>query len=421
MLLQRSRLLLGLCWVLLLSSSYSPHHIGIVLAVAEDNILASASATILLLRTQSVRNEEIPISGWGQHRYVYDPSMLPMPADASVEHAHGVVIHETDRTIIVTYKDTMQNSTRCLVRWRRNARRQPAEWLARGGGDNSGGDGVDLCQGVPHGLTLTTEEVESSLSETNVSAPSKTSFLYHANNEQRLHKTTLTGDIVWTVDGNLIFPSTASQMQRRQRIMRTRDHDDDKDDDSLPYRPTWFASQPESPFVFLADGYGSNRIFVLDKRTGNFTGHVFGGSGTDHGQFQTCHSITWDVRTNQMVVCDRENHRLEYFYVAADDNDPSVLEYSHTVSFDPLLRRPCNLRVNPSGDGYAIVPFLEGMVGILDQGNILVSYVNISDTLGQQGFLHPHDAHFVPGTDGDFVAVFWNPGRIGYFRRQQRS
>ena len=115
-----------------------------------------------------------------------------------------------------------------------------------------------------------------------------------------------------------------------------------------------------------------------------------------------------------MVVCDRENHRLEYFRV--DAGDPSVFAYVRTVSFDPLLRRPCNIRVRKE-DGYAIVAFLEGSVGILDRDNNLVDVINVTATLGQRGFLHPHDAHFVGGTSGDFVVVTWNPGRIGYFRR----
>ena len=119
-----------------------------------------------------------------------------------------------------------------------------------------------------------------------------------------------------------------------------------------------------------------------------------------------------------MVVCDRENHRLEYYDV--DAANKSKFEYKHTVSFYPLLKRPCNIRVR-QGDGTAIVPFLEGSVGILNFANELVSVVNISATLGNQGFLHPHDAHFVPGTRGDFVLVTWNPGRIGYFRRRKNT
>ena len=67
-----------------------------------------------------------------------------------------------------------------------------------------------------------------------------------------------------------------------------------------------------------------------------------------------------------------------------------------------------------------ILASLEGTVGIVNSNNELVSVLNITDTLGHFGFLHPHDAHFLPNnsnSNGDFVLVTWNPGRIGYFRR----
>ena len=125
--------------------------------------------------------------------------------------------------------------------------------------------------------------------------------------------------------------------------------------------------------------------------------------------------MTWDRRVQQMVVSDRENHRLEYFRI--DRDHPDVFAYDHTRSFQPFLQRPCHIRIHSDND-IAIVPALEGTVGILNAQNNMVSWLNISHHLGPEfGFWHPHDAHFVPGTDGDFVLVTWNPGRIGYFRR----
>jgi hypothetical protein len=303
--------------------------------------------------------------------------MLPLPVEATVEHAHGIVIDETDGTVIITYKDAI-DPTKCLLRWKRDAMMKAGEFIGPKTNDS-------LCRGVPHGLIAAAEEVDGK----GRSANGKPTVLYHANNDQLLHKTTMDGEILWTVEGSL---NTSS--------------------DDL-YSPTWFASQPDSPYIHMADGYGSSKIFVLDKVHGNYTGHSFGGHGSDHGFFQTCHSIAWDWRTQEMVVCDRENHRLEYFQV--DAKDPSKFSYSRTLSFYPLLQRPCNIRIRPR-DGYAIVPFLEGSVGILNQYNELLSIINITDNLGDQGFLHPHDASFV-GSNGDFIVVTWNPGRIGYFRR----
>ena len=313
--------------------------------------------------------QSIYVGGWGDWQYVYEPRRLDVPIAARVEHAHGIAVQD-DGTIIVTYKDAVDDS-KCLLRWRNcTTSCTTAELL---------GPGRALCQGVPHGLRAAVEDDGMSV-------------LYHANNEQALYKTSMEGDIIWSQRGQPNSTYTAD------------------------FKPTWFAAQPGSPWLYMADGYGSSRILVYDRKSGQYTGHVFGGIGTDHGQFQTCHAITWDPRSQEMVVCDRENHRLEYFQV--QPSNPATFEYSHTVSFYPLLQRPCNIRIR-SHDGMAIVPGLEGTVGILNQDNDLISLINVTAVLGDRGFLHPHDAHFMPGLSGDFVLATWNPGRIGYFRRIQ--
>lgn len=379
-------------------------------------ILRSASCIVLCLSAASSAESStessssaIPVGGWSDWKYEYDPLFLPLPPEATIENAHGIAIQD-DGTIIITYQDSTDPS-KCLLRWNATKTDKVAEFL---------GPGETLCAGVPHGLRAAIETDDTTKNEKTV--------LYHANNEQALYKTDLNGEVEWTFQG----PPDGSQ----------------------PYRPTWFASQPGSPFVHLADGYGASNIYVFDKSNGTYTGKSFGGRGNAHGKFQTCHAISWDWRWEQMVVSDRENHRLEYFKV--DRTDPSVFSYTHTVSFEPLLMRPCNIRVR-QGDGAAIVPALEGTVGILNSQNEMVSLINITEALGDQGFLHPHDAHFLPGTSGDFVlgmcehyndkklaanrwrvpivcvtslslistmllsffvAVTWNPGRVGYFRRQ---
>jgi hypothetical protein len=336
--------------------------------------MTTTAVSLLLISSlcnASIADEKKPIyvGGWEGWEYIYEETMLPLPSEAAVEHAHGIYIDE-QTGIIITYKD-MNDSSKCLLHWAPGRFEENGVFL---------GPGSSLCAGVPHGLRAAVEN--------------NTTYLYHANNEQALHKTTLSGDIVWTTNGK---PTKNT---------------------SVAYRPTWFATQPASisPYAYLADGYGSNRIYVYYRNNGTYTGHSFGGPGSLHGQFQTCHAVTWDWRIQKMVVCDRENHRLEYFDVMG--GGPSFY-YTHTASY-PELRRPCNIRIHhPSG--IAIVPALEGMVGILDARNQLISLINITEALGARGFLHPHDAHFVPGPSGDFVLVTWNPGRVGYFRRVRSS
>jgi hypothetical protein len=166
------------------------------------------------------------------------------------------------------------------------------------------------------------------------------------------------------------------------------------------------------PYVYPADGYGSSKVHVYYRANGTYTGTVVGGHGTAPGLFRTCHAITSDWRLHEMVVSDRENHRLQYFSIAP--TDPSVFQLQSILSFAPLLNQPCDIRFHEPTK-HAIVPFLEGTVAILDDSNHVVSVLNTTDALGDQGFLHPHDAHFIK--NGDFVLVTWNPGRIGYFRR----
>ena len=52
-------------------------------------------------------------------------------------------------------------------------------------------------------------------------------------------------------------------------------------------------------------------------RDGKWTGKTYGGTGSTHGKFHTCHAMTWDPRGGQMAVSDRANHRIEYFKIGA--------------------------------------------------------------------------------------------------------
>jgi len=308
----------------------------------------------------------MPGEGW---TYAYEPIMLPLPAEqdnsVNVSNAHGIEVFPNGN-IVVTYQDGSDES-KCLLKWERGAYHRPAKLI---------GPGAQLCKGVPHGLRAAQEDGGL--------------YLYHANNQQSLHKTLSNGTVVWQ---DLGPPAGAS----------------------VPFMPTWHDAQPGSPYVYLADGYGSSRIYVY-TREGRYTGQFFGGAGTDHGKFSTCHAITWDWRSSEFVVSDRENHRLEWFAVNA--SDPSVFEYKRTLSAESIgIQRPCNVRVR-SPDGVAIVPALEGNVAIVDRSNRVLSLVNVSGSdIGPSGWLHPHDAFLLP--NDDFVLVTWLPGRIGYFRRMR--
>lgn len=297
------------------------------------------------------------IGGQGAWQYQYEPTMLQMPDGVKAGDYHGLAV-DKDLNIHLTYT----GNEHCLVRW------SPDDGYTK---PLVMGPGADLCQGTPHGLRLSNEGDEV--------------FLYHANNNQALHKTKLDGTLVWTITG---LPGNDTTLG--------------------PYKPTWFDRQPNSNYLYLADGYGSSKIHVYTL-DGKFTGNSFGGRGSDHGQFSTCHAISWDDRRGQMAVSDRENHRIEYFNI--DPEDPTKFEYESTSTVDGI-QRPCNIRFLNEN---AIIPALEGPVAILDKDNKLLSSIDVAGLLGDQGFKHPHDAHMLP--NGDFVVGTWNPGRIAYWRR----
>lgn len=317
----------------------------------------------------------IPVGDGGSYYYQYEPSLLPLPEGVTMEHAHGIHIPPEDARIIITYQDKVDDS-KCLLEWT-GGFEKPATFL---------GPGASLCAGVPHGLGAVVDEGES--------------YLYHANNDQHLSKTTLNGTILWT------------------------HHHNPPENDNSTFQPTWFAGQPDSPYLYLADGYGSSRIYQYYKSNGTYSGIYFGGKGTNPGKFQTSHGISWDWRLGQLIVSDRENHRLQYFSI--DHLEPERFQYIGQQSFERNnLLRPCNIRFHPVSQ-QAIIPFLEGKVGIFQKPSFsnpqfqpLEGSLNISEKLGHLGFLHPHDAHFLP--NGDFVLVTWNPGRIGYFRRMEKD
>lgn len=318
---------------------------------------------LLIFAPRAITSRANPIiSGEGKFRYQYMPERLQFPEGLYPNNDHGLILDDKNN-IILTY-EPFANDSHCMVAWNPD-----------GTGGVSFGPGPELCTGVPHGLRIAHEGNEI--------------FLYHANNAATLHKTKLDGTLVWTVKG---APRNETKF--------------------VPYKPTWFAAPPGSPFVFMADGYGSNYVHVFSTG-GKYTGHSFGGRGTEHGKFQTCHSINYDPRTNQLVVSDRENHRHQWFDF--DPLNPGKFVFSHaanTTTSGPSSR-PCNMRFK-HGNGYSIVPDLVGPVGILDERNNLVSTIHVGKLLGHLGHLHPHDALFLE--NGDIVVATWNPGRISYWK-----
>jgi len=308
------------------------------------------------------------IGGWGNFKYQYMPDLLKPPPTASLVNCHGLVTDKANN-IYLTYENGGGDDPNCLIRWKPDG--TGAEFMT--------GGNTTLCSGTPHGLKIVEE--------------GGVEYLYHANNIQKLTKTTLDGTIMWQRQGNF------------------------GQDPAAAYRPTWFAVPPSSKYIYLCDGYGSNNVYLFDRFTGAFLNRTWGGKGgTDqHGKFSTNHGCTYDPRFDQIAVSDRANHRIEYF---AFDEAGDKFEYSSTVDMAPVMGAttlPCNLRMYPEQEGRAISPDLNGPVAVLDAANKVISVVNVSVLLAFDHHDHPHDAIFLP--NGDMVVATWNPGRISYWRK----
>lgn len=317
------------------------------------------------------------IGGSGKFKYQYMPNLMKMEG-ASFVNCHGVVT-DKDKNIYLTYQNDGKDKN-CLVRWKPDG--TAGEFMV--------GDGKNiskLCAGTPHGLKIATE--------------GGVEYLYHANNNQKLTKTTLNGTIIWQKEG--FFGQNAAGL--------------------AAYKPTWHAVPPGSKYTYMCDGYGSNQVYEFDI-DGNFQNKTWGGrsatKGPDAelGKFQTNHGCTYDPRitdSTTVIVSDRANSRFQLCEV--DSANGGKFDCKSSIDMTPYLGKgtlPCNLRMYPDQEGRAITADLAGPVGVLNKANEVISVVNVSVLLADLQFKHPHDAEFLP--NGDMIVATWAPGRIGYWK-----
>lgn len=125
------------------------------------------------------------------------------------------------------------------------------------------------------------------------------------------------------------------------------------------YAPTDVDVAPDGR-IYIADGYGSSLMHIYDK-DGKYL-KTFGGKGTDDGQFNVCHNVLVDTRTDKptLLISDRQNNRLEKYSLEG--------EFIERITDD--LRQPCAADI--VGDRLAVGE-LGGRVTIFDKDNRIIS------------------------------------------------
>lgn len=167
-------------------------------------------------------------------------------------------------------------------------------------------------------------------------------FLYLAHTgRHEVVKTTLDGEVQWTLG----WPEQAGIY-----------------DSEAQYRPTAVAVAPDGR-LFVADGYGKSWVHLYDRDRGYL--RSIGGPGKEPGRMQTPHGLHLDTRGEEplLLVCDRENHRLQWF----------TLDGVFVRAVEQGLKRPCNAW--PLGDGGLAVADLVGRVTILDRNGAVVCHL----------------------------------------------
>jgi hypothetical protein len=265
-------------------------------------------------------------------RYKYDETLLQLPADApEMLNGHGLA-KDVDGNVYFTYElasDAAKGAAQCLVRF------SPSDGYAIGVME---GDGA-LSEGTPHGLRI------------DYGGGVSAAQLYHANNNQAIRKTDLNGSVLWT--GGLTPPNNASEY--------------------WPYMPTdAVVAPPGGEKLFVADGYGSSYVHVMDAATGEWLdpdASFGGGGGAAHGELHTPHGINWDGRAGRerLVISDRSNGRIEYYNL---DGTYNATAADNSTIVD--LSQPCNVDLDLER-GLALVPDVSWPGGT-SEGSCLLAY-----------------------------------------------
>ncbi len=295
--------------------------------------------------------------GAGAHTYEWVHDWLKLPDGMKLGNTHGCIAFDSAGNVY--FNTDTENSVMVF---------RPDGTFVRG-------FGKDWAGGL-HGMVIVKETAGE--------------FLYICHTQQgRVVKATLTGETMWSLGCPMESQRYANPGE---------------------YHPTSIAVAPDGR-LFVGDGYGKSWVHLYDANQKYV--RSFGGPGSEPGQIHSPHGIWMDTRekTSQLVVADRENHRVQTF-----DLDGNLLR---VVNGD--FRRPSNF--GQRGSELAIAD-LEGRVTIVDKDWNVVLHLcdqpdpklraqnGVAHDLWKDGeFISPHCARW--DANGDLYVMDWNfEGRV---------
>ena len=279
---------------------------SVALAQQEPPAKPSAAAAAVPV---AVPAAEPVIVGEGAHRYRWVPDWGRLGDGKELGSTHGCVAVARDGTIFAN-----TDTEHAVIAFAPDGR-----ILGSWGKEFHGGT---------HGMCLVEEDGAEVL------------YLAHTRRHEVV-KTTRDGKVLWTLG----WPQASGIYENEGQFL-----------------PTAVAVAKDGR-IFVADGYGKSWVHVFDQDRKYVTS--FGGPGTAAGKMQTPHGLWLDARGKEplLLVCDRENHRLQWF----------TLHGEHVRTMDKDLRRPCNVAPLPGGG--LVVADLAGRITLLDKDDKLVCHL----------------------------------------------
>ena len=337
----------------------------------------------LLLGMQDKAGTRAPVLGSGAFTYEALHDWGTLPASLRWGNTHGVVEDSQGRIHVHHTVHATSESPDSMVVFDADGR------FIRSWGRQ--------FRGVAHGLHIRREGgVEFLYLTVNAANPRAT---IAPEIQASVVKTTLTGEIVWRIDGP---PDIEGYRPGADGVKKN-------------YNPTNVAIAPNGD-VYVADGYGSYFINQYTSKAEYI--RTFGGRGAVAGQLAEPHGIWVDLRAGNpvLVVADRRNNRLQRF----------TMDGKH-IDFVPGFRLPCHF---DERGGTVVIPDLHGRVTLIDKENQVIEHLGDSNAPNWNNplrggprenfipgqFVCPHGACF--DQNGNIFVVEWvEVGRVTKLRK----